>query len=129
VTQERRDKIVADHPLLFSYPIGTSFDCGDGWLDLIEDLANKLEPLIKKFISENPDHSADAFPCASQVKEKYGTLRFYMLTETDEICKLIHEAEDKSAKICENCGKEGQLRGGHWYHTLCDGCWEKRNNR
>lgn len=129
MTQERRDKIVADHPLLFSYPIGTFFDCADGWLDLIEDLANKLEPLIKKFISENPSESAKDFPCASQVKEKYGTLRFYMLTETDEMSKLVHEAEDKSAKICENCGKEGRLRGDHWYYTLCDECWEKRSNR
>jgi hypothetical protein len=61
-------------------------------------------------------------PRALQVKEKYGTLRFYMTTETDEMSSLIDEAELKSAVVCEDCGSTGKLRGGGWARTLCDDC-------
>ena len=64
----------------------------------------------------------DLRPKASQVKEKYGTLRFYMTTSTDEMDKLIDEAEAASATICEDCGAPGETRGGGWIRTLCDVC-------
>lgn len=62
-------------------------------------------------------------PMASQVKEKFGTLRFYMTTSTLEMGKLIDEAEELSAKTCEECGKPGNLRKKHyWVYTACDEC-------
>jgi hypothetical protein len=59
------------------------------------------------------------------------SLRFYMTTETDEIEKLISEAEDASAVTCECCGAAGTLRTQGWCFTLCDKCdverpWRKR---
>lgn len=60
------------------------------------------------------------YPRASQVKEKFGTLRFYMSSSNDKIEKLIDEAERKSAITCEECGEPGVLRGGGWLKTLCD---------
>jgi hypothetical protein len=68
----------------------------------------------------------ECYPRASQVKEKFGTLRFYMISETDEMSKLISEAEAKSAITCEFCGEPGELRNTGWYITLCDKCHEKR---
>jgi hypothetical protein len=64
--------------------------------------------------------------CASQVKEKYGTLRFYMSSETDEMDAAIHKAEYLSSKTCDICGKAGRLRGEHWVQTLCDKCVEEK---
>lgn len=122
---ERQEKIIEDHPLLFceiSY-----FECGEGWSDIIEELADKLESLIVTYIEniENPEER-ELFPSAAQVKEKYGTLRFYMRTETEEMSDLIEEAERKSRITCENCGKEGKLRDKMgWYSTSCDRCSEK----
>lgn len=55
-----------------------------------------------------------------QVKEKFGGLRFYTNFETEEISKLIENAEDKSYITCEECGKPGQLRKGGWLLTLCN---------
>jgi hypothetical protein len=55
-----------------------------------------------------------------QVKEKFGTLRFYTNFETKEISNYIEEAEKKSAHTCEVCGEEGKLRTGGWLMTLCD---------
>jgi hypothetical protein len=61
-------------------------------------------------------------PRASQVKEKYGGLRFYMTSATDEMYDLISEAEHKSEEICEVCGNEGRPSGEGWITTLCNSC-------
>lgn len=63
------------------------------------------------------------YPRASQVKEKFGCLRFYMSSETDEMSDLIEEAEEESSVTCSNCGLPG-LPGnkGGWITTLCSLC-------
>ena len=95
---------------------------GDGWFDIIWDLSSKLEPLIQKFIDENQD--TEHYPKASQVKEKFGGLRFYMTCGTDEIFDLIEKAETLSYKTCEECGKPAEERDGSWIYTLCNNCHE-----
>ena len=96
------------------------FECDDGWYKILEDLSLKLEKLIEQYIKEYPE--VEYPPRASQVKEKYGTLRFYMSGETDEMSKLIDEAEKLSEKTCEECGEPGRLRGTSWIKTLCNEC-------
>jgi len=66
-------------------------------------------------------------PRASQVKEKFGTLSFYMSSATDEMWDLISEAERKSGETCEDCGAPGRRRGGGWIVTLCDECAKLAN--
>lgn len=63
---------------------------------------------------------------AVQVKEKFGSLRFYMHNSTEEMEELISKAEEETSKTCEACGKPGTERSGGWIFTLCDGCWEKK---
>lgn len=66
------------------------------------------------------------YPRASQVKEKFAGLRFYMTYGTEEIYKIIHEAEAKSFKICDRCGGEGEtLNTGGWLHAACKECLTK----
>jgi len=61
-----------------------------------------------------------------QVKEKYGTLRFYVDTD-EKILDKIEEIEKESEKICEICGKEGLLRTDlGWWLTLCDEDYKER---
>ena len=55
-----------------------------------------------------------------QVKEKFGTLRFYYSGGDDEISGMVRMAESMSGVTCETCGNPGQQRGGGWIHTLCD---------
>jgi len=80
-------------------------------------------------------------PCASQVKEKFGGLRFYMTSATNEMWDIISEAEAKSYSICEACGQPGEEYGSGWINTLCPECiseverensiprWQILNNR
>ncbi len=65
------------------------------------------------------------WPRASQVKEKFGTLRFYMTGGTDEMYDITDEAQCKSDTICETCGQPGKLRGRGWLYTRCAPCWKK----
>ena len=120
--KELTDKLYADYKGLFSrkdLPMSQTcmvwgIETGDGWFDLINELCGKLVAL-------HPNIRAD------QVKEKYGTLRFYISSEgkvptatMDKAYDLEDEYETKSSRICEECGKEGILRGGGWVRTLCD---------
>jgi hypothetical protein len=89
-------------------------DCGIGWFDLIDDLCSKIQKICNKrgFQTETV-----------QVKEKFGELRFYVYNSNDEIDDLISKAEEKSYKICENCGSEdGVTQSKGWIVSLCKTC-------
>jgi formylmethanofuran dehydrogenase subunit E len=93
------------------------FSVADGWEPLIRKLSEKIEPIAKSMAESD---SESDYPKACQVKEKFGTLRFYMTQSTEEINKFIREAEIKSASVCEVCGESGTRREGAWVKTLCD---------
>jgi len=85
------------------------FEVGDGWFELIYDLCKKLE---------NTSRS----PKASQVKEKFGGLKFYVDDETPAQTKLISTAEKASYEICEKCGVPGDTKEEtkvSWIKTRC----------
>lgn len=112
-------KLVEKYPTLYSKYggdiketcMGWGMTCGDGWYKLLDELSSKLEPLNV---------------VAAQVKEKFGGLRFYLEpcdeNVYDKVNEIIDEAEQRSYKVCEICGKEGQLRRGGWLQTTCDIC-------
>lgn len=64
----------------------------------------------------------DEFPQveAVQVKEKFGTLRFYTDVGDSYIYGAIAMAESMSARTCETCGKPGKLYTHGWWHVACD---------
>lgn len=95
-----------------------------GWNKLISDLSERLEEEILKLPEEERENYY-----AVQVKEKFGGLRFYMGAQTKEMTRLIDQAERKSIKICEKCGKPGRLRKGGWWKTLCDDCEQERKRK
>ena len=102
-----------------------AFEFKDGWANLIYDLGKDITELCKSANCE--------LPKILQVKEKYATLRFYYddrKYEYPEIIKkcigmLVSKAENKSATICEVCGKKGEIRAKMinkytlWF-TACD---------
>lgn len=64
---------------------------------------------------------------ATQVKEKFGTLRFYVYVDggDEEVFRLIDAAEQESATICELCGAPGTLVMKGWGSTRCVSCRHK----
>lgn len=84
----------------------------DGWYKLIRNLCHKIYKCCNKNNYE--------IPTVIQVKEKYGSLRFYINSGDEKIYNIIDKYENKSFKICEICGKRGrQGRRGWWIKTLC----------
>jgi len=118
--QELQQELVNKYPKLYKDYGGNpretclafGFECGDGWYNIIADLSEKLSKYEEIF--------------ATQVKEKFGSLRFYIgpcnKENWDEVYKLISEAESKSAETCEVCGKPGKTVGRQWLRTLCVEC-------
>ena len=90
------------------------FPVGPGWRPLVTKL-------VEDIIKIDPDVEI------TQIKEKFGGLRFYVGGATDEVFDLIDRAEAESLKICEGCGtKENVETKGGWLLTLCDKCRRKR---
>ena len=91
-------------------------ECADGWKSLLQPIFDYVEQYNK----EHEEHKLEFL----QVKEKFGGLRVYMNFETEELQKLIEEAESKSYLTCEFCGATenvGTIING-WISTCCEDC-------
>lgn len=126
------------------------FCTGDGWYNLIDTLCALLtsdyrqaqsrydfikdklnQPQwegSKKIVTQEMideakaklDEEKSKVPVASQVKEKFGGLRFYVNGAIDKHWNYIHFAESMSCTICEECGAPGKRYTDGWHRTLCD---------
>ena len=79
---------------------------GAGWGGLIDELFDRLPERARLF----------------SVKEKYGCLRIDGIGTEN----LESELEERSLKICEECGNDGELRDLNWIRTLCDSHYKSR---
>lgn len=55
-----------------------------------------------------------------QIKEKFGSLRFYISIGNAEIWNLIEAAEAATESICQYCGKPATKVNGGWITYVCD---------
>lgn len=81
----------------------------EGWFELVYGF---LKEISKK-------HFVDIL----QIKEKFGTLRIYVMSDDEEVYNIAVKYEKESAKTCLTCGKPGSLTNkshGYWLLTLCD---------
>lgn len=85
------------------------FECGDGWFNIINNLCNAI-----------CSHTNDVQ--VTQVKEKFGSLRFYIDGGDDYVEGLITMAEISSGFTCEECGNLGKQNDKGWIKTMCDTC-------
>ena len=142
--QELDNKLCTNYPLIFANRHGSAmetlmcwgFDCGDGWYDLIDTLCGEIqhhidnrkrnrEVLLKKETFD-PNMVPEEIPqvIAVQVKEKFGSLRFYYDGGDDYINGVVRMAESMSCKICMTCGKPGEMVTKGWWHVACDEHWK-----
>lgn len=92
---------------------------GPGWRKLLHDLCEKLQRL--------GDLMGTTIR-ATQVKSKFGTLRFYydITSDTDQldsdiVSNIVSLAESRAGWTCEVCGDLALARtsGNGWVETLC----------
>ncbi len=107
-----------DYPALYSDCRESHFWCEDGWYPLLRALSQAVET----YCQEN-----DIGIHVTQVKQKFGTLRYYhgydsTLTDAqgDELSKIVDDYCDRSRRICEKCGLPGTLLvSGAYWHVAC----------
>lgn len=101
------------------FPVLLSENCrefgfDEGWNDLVLNTLQKLNDLMVE---------SGCRIRVDQVKEKFGALRVYHECDDqvrDQVWEIIALAEKESEKICEICGKPGELKTDqHWWITVC----------
>ena len=63
-----------------------------------------------------------------QIKEKFGALRVYSITYTDDLLDIFNKYEKLSATICIECGKPATKITLGWISPYCDNCIPKNSN-
>ena len=149
MTPELDQHIREKYPKIFSQRCEMSI--GDCWYDIIDMLCGNIQNHIDKVADRrkwaikwndevndpNDDWSDKGYikreerpvpelveqVVATQIKEKFGTLRFYYHGGDDYIRGLEAMADSMSAVICEECGSPGVARSTEkrrWVKVLCD---------
>jgi len=99
-----------------------------GYLNAEERMEETLEQGLKEVRPVIPQ------VVASQVKEKFGGLRFYYTGGDDTIDGMVRMAESWAYNTCESCGQPGELSPKStgkgitgWMHIHCQACEDQRN--
>jgi hypothetical protein len=93
------------------------FAHGEGWFNIIDQLCANIQHHIDW---KNRETEIVPQVVVEQVKEKFGTLRFYYRGGDDYISGLVSMAESMSGVTCEECGAPGATGGQGWISTLCE---------
>lgn len=108
------------YQLLFCIPKYTELDAmPDGWRNAFG--IQMCKDIKKQLIKEGGYKLLFAYRIM-QIKEKFGTLRWYDSYSTTGINGIIRKYEDISAHTCINCGKPATWISKGWISPYCDDC-------
>ena len=98
-------------------------ECGEGWKHLYQPITDYINEYNKSHVGNEIE--------IHQIKEKFGGLRYYVSHYTDELKKMIKDAEEASFNTCETCGKHisKPIIENRWIYAECDDCHEKRKEK
>lgn len=154
----REDRLVQQYPTIFrdwrGDPQQTCMAWGletpHGWWAVLETACAEITAECARVNAKHPD--AGFCVVAEQVKEKFGTLRFYYRVEyrvewaethpeapdaIDRACEylrgVVNHAERMTGRICNECGIEVDPGPhdpeGYRWHTMCPRCAVARRER
>lgn len=136
--ESKYDILASKYPELVGKSRFGGFCVGEGWFNLIDRLCGMIHYHVTQHnedveyrlnhMERDPEasYSEDLItkwemPKIRQVKEKFGTLRFYMDTNIKRFRHYVDFAEAMSGVVCEECGAPGSVRNSSgWIHVMCD---------
>ena len=125
MTSDLHKKLTKTYPKILSKPM-YGIECDDGWYDLLYNLCYEIQTYV--------DRNGCPAIIATQIKEKFGSLRFYYHMDIDQVpldevaqdnCykaidAIVRKYEALSFETCEDTGNVGSLcKRGQWMKTLC----------
>lgn len=106
------------YPKMFSQPYG-GFSVGRGWWPILQALCANIQSHTDWWNKNHEKHPIVEQVVVAQIKEKFGTLRFYYDGGDDQISGMVRMAEAWADRSCEECGAPGTAGGQGWIRTLC----------
>ena len=123
------EEIIAKYPKIFKPYNGNPNNCNwhgvpSGWLPVIDKLCACIQHYIDFHVSYTKDgqYKPQQVTC-SQMKEKFGGLRFYTDGHDEVVEGMIKMAEHLCDYTCQDCGSEEDLGiTSGWISILCRNC-------
>lgn len=129
-----QNQLMEKYPRIFQpyegNPYGVNWEVPDAWIQLVDDLCGAIQSHVDhwKMWDANGEHRCPQVRC-SQVKEKFGALRFYYSGGDQRIDGMISLATHISYNICISCGSREDLGTTEgWISTKCRTCAEKNDD-
>lgn len=139
-------QLYTKYPRIFRKTVERNYHCsldvGDGWYNIVNSLLrcikshSRFNTQTRWYARQQNRNGKNIIMPAKtplvqvvQVKEKFGSLRFYVINSDSTILNYIDMAEAMSAVTCEDCGAPGSLRRKGWISCLCDACEKIRQTR
>lgn len=145
----KTEDVIAKYPKIFADYEGNPGRCNwygvpEGWLGIIDDLCGCIQRYIDRssILIDNPEYiegktyskddsttwkylskHPDQVTC-TQMKEKFGGLRFYENGADEKVDGMIYYAENLADNTCQDCGTRedvGRTTKG-WLSTICRNC-------
>ena len=113
------------YPQMFAGQYG-GIECAAGWWPIIASLCASIQHHIDW---KNQQSQPVPQVTVTQIKEKFGGLRFYYDGGDEYISGLVTMAAGWASHACEECGSQGVLRHGGWLKTLCNTHHNLRESR
>lgn len=120
MTEEKAKYLATVYPKMFPKEFW-GIECSDGWFNILNMACRN----IQSHLNWKPDVPQVV---VEQIKEKFGSLRFYVQGGDEYTNGIISMAEAMSEVTCEVCGHPGETRQGGWIKVLCDEHAAERKN-
>jgi hypothetical protein len=123
------EEIIAKYPKIFEDYQGNPgrvnwHGVPEGWLPIIDKLCDCMQWYIDHHISYTKEGQyIPAQVTCTQMKEKFGGLRFYTNGHDEVVEGMIKMAESMCDDKCQDCGSEEDLGvTSGWISVLCRSC-------
>lgn len=127
MSPELEDQLHDKYPKIFKRKIGLG--CDDGWYNIIDTLCKNIQHYLDYKLRDfkNEEEKEALQVVAVQIKEKWGSLRFYYdgSCDDDYISGLVRMSEAFSVKTCEICGNKSEVQTKGWIRNVCNSCNQK----
>ncbi len=133
MNNDLQNKLFDNYPVIFSAknePVTVpvwSIETGDGWYHLIDTLCKGIQRYLRLQREYNSDFNISPV-IATQVKEKFGQLRFYYTGGDSYVDGMVTIISHLSAKTCAECGIIGDMHRSYMVRSLCTICYEQKAN-